>query len=80
MLQSKTRTWLRGLMVVSTCACLLVGGSLKAGDSTDEENCKVRPGDVNWHSTFESAQAASKESGRPVLLFQMMGNLDERFT
>jgi hypothetical protein len=80
MFKPQTRTWLRSLIVVSTCACLLVGGALNADDSTAEENCKVRPGDVKWHASFESARAASEKSGRPVLLFQMMGKLDERFT
>jgi hypothetical protein len=42
-------------------------------------NPKVEPGKVRWHKTFAAACAAAKESGKPVLLFQMMGNLDERF-
>jgi hypothetical protein len=42
-------------------------------------NPKVQPGAVVWHPTFESACAASRKSGKPVLLFQMMGKLDEQF-
>jgi hypothetical protein len=42
-------------------------------------NPKVRPGIVTWHATFEAACAASRESGKPVLLFQMMGQLDQQF-
>jgi len=42
-------------------------------------NPKVRPGLVNWHSDFASACAASKSSGKPVLLFHMMGKLDDGF-
>jgi hypothetical protein len=42
-------------------------------------NPKVEPGKVRWHKAFVAACAAAKESGKPVLLFQMMGNLDERF-
>lgn len=42
-------------------------------------NPKVEPGKVKWHSTMELACAASKKSGKPVLLFQMMGNLDQQF-
>ena len=44
------------------------------------KNPKVEPGKVRWHANFEKAVAASKRSGRPVLLFQMIGNLDERFS
>ncbi len=42
-------------------------------------NPKVEPGKVKWHSSFDAACEAAKKSGRPVLLFQMMGNLDEQF-
>lgn len=42
-------------------------------------NPKVEPGKVRWHKTFADACAAARKSGKPVLLFQMMGKLDERF-
>jgi hypothetical protein len=42
-------------------------------------NPKVEPGKVHWHKTFADACSAAKKSGKPVLLFQMMGKLDERF-
>ncbi len=38
------------------------------------------PGLVNWHTGgFEEAKAASRASGRPVLLFELLGDLDEVF-
>ncbi len=43
-------------------------------------NTKTSPGLVKWHSDFESACQASTRSGRPVLLFTLMGKLDETFT
>jgi len=43
------------------------------------DNPKVQPGNVRWHPTMTAACAAARRSGKPVLLFQMMGNLDERF-
>ncbi len=43
-------------------------------------NPKVKPGLVNWHADFETACAASKKSGKPVLLFHLLGQLDQRFT
>ena len=47
--------------------------------ATSRANPKVAPGKVVWHESFEAACAASRKSGKPVLLFQMMGNLDDQF-
>jgi len=44
------------------------------------ENPKVSAGKVRWHADFKKARAAAKISGKPVLLFQMIGRLDQRFT
>lgn len=40
---------------------------------------KVEPGKVRWHKAVQTAMDASRQSGKPVLLFQMMGRLDDRF-
>lgn len=50
-----------------------------AAKSGDFRNPKVRPGLVNWHADFATACEQSKQSGKPVLLFHMMGNLDDGF-
>jgi len=42
-------------------------------------NPKVEPGKVHWHKDFAVACRAAEKSGKPVLLFQMMGKLDDRF-
>jgi hypothetical protein len=42
-------------------------------------NPKVEPGKIRWHADFAAACAASAKSKKPVLLFQMMGRLDEKF-
>jgi hypothetical protein len=42
-------------------------------------NPKVEPGKVKWHADIATARAASAKSGKPVLLFQMMGKLDDQF-
>jgi hypothetical protein len=42
-------------------------------------NPKVAPGKVRWHKDFASACAAAARSGKPVLLFHMMGRLDDKF-
>jgi hypothetical protein len=42
-------------------------------------NPKVEPGKVKWHPDFETACKASKQSGKPVFVFHMMGKLDDQF-
>jgi hypothetical protein len=42
-------------------------------------NPKVEPGKVRWHADFAAACRAAARSGKPVLLFHMMGRLDEKF-
>lgn len=46
---------------------------------TDDENPVVPAGLVKWHKSFDDAKVASKKSGKPVLLFHMMGQLDRQF-
>ena len=43
------------------------------------DNPKVAPGKVTWHADLAAACAAARKSGKPVLLFQMMGRLDQQF-
>ena len=45
----------------------------------DAKNPTVEPGKVKWHKSLADAQTASAKSGRPVLLFHMMGQLDKQF-
>ena len=42
-------------------------------------NPVVAPGKVQWHATTKAAFAAAKASGKPVLVFHMMGQLDHQF-
>jgi hypothetical protein len=42
-------------------------------------NPRVAPGKIRWHASFAEACAAAKKSGKPVLLFHLMGKLDEQF-
>ena len=42
-------------------------------------NAHVEPGKVHWHATFADACQAAQKSRKPVLLFQMMGKLDDLF-
>jgi hypothetical protein len=47
--------------------------------SDAKDNPTVKPGEVNWHASFDAACAAAKKSGKPVLLLHMMGQLDKQF-
>jgi len=53
--------------------------AVQAIAKSDFVNPKVEPGKVTWHQNFKDACASAKLSGKPVLLFQMMGKLDDRF-
>ncbi len=46
----------------------------------DKSNPTVKPGDVKWHKDFQTACVASVISDKPVLHFQLLGQLDQRFT
>lgn len=50
-----------------------------SSDLVLRENPKVSAGLVTWHQSFEAARRASLLSGKPLLLFQMLGRLDDRF-
>ncbi len=58
----------------------VVGKTSSAAPLTNNfVNPKVQPGKVLWHPTFAAACEASRKSGKPVMLFHMMGKLDDRF-
>lgn len=40
---------------------------------------KVAPGKVAWHSSVAAARAKALVSGKPVLIFQLLGKLDDAF-
>ncbi len=50
-----------------------------AGADAPFINPKVEPGKAHWHADFAEACRAAARSGKPVLLFQMMGRLDDKF-
>lgn len=53
------------------------GPARRTGD--DAANPTVKAGEVKWHASFAAACEAAKKSGKPVLLFHMMGQLDKQF-
>ena len=40
-------------------------------------NPRAAPGLVRWHESVGAAQAAARASGRPLLVFQLLGRLDD---
>ena len=76
----KMRDFSKGTIELPT-EQLLVAQTVPAAASPGPAfvNPKVEPGKVRWHKDFETACRVSKKSGKPVLLFQMMGKLDDRF-
>lgn len=48
-------------------------------DPGDGPENKVQPGAVRWHSSMNEAIKASKFSKKPILLFELLGRLDDRF-
>jgi hypothetical protein len=51
----------------------------KSAPPANPDNPHVEPGKVQWHKTFAEACEASAKSKKPVLLFQMLGKLDDQF-
>ena len=56
-----------------------IGPARAASAATSDANPRVRPGRVQWHADFAAACAAGRRSGKPALLFHMMGRMDEKF-
>ena len=54
-------------------------GAAAPAAPADFVNPKVEPGKVRWHADFAAACQAATRSGKPVLLFHMMGQLDKQF-
>ena len=45
-----------------------------------DDNPRVEPGKVQWHDDVAAATSAARRSGKPVLVFHLLGQLDQRFT
>jgi hypothetical protein len=54
-------------------------GDRPGARATTLTNPTVVPGKVAWHADFDAACLRARTSGRPVLLFQMLGRLDQQF-
>ena len=68
-----------GLGIIVACGSFTYGEKRPGKGAASPATSKVKPGDVKWHSDFQAACATSETSGKPVLLFQLMGKLDDEF-
>jgi hypothetical protein len=75
------RDFLQNSVAAGAALTLLgaAGGRAAAPSAAPADNPSVRPGLVPWRESFAAACTESRRSGKPVLHFQMMGRLDERF-
>jgi hypothetical protein len=47
------------------------------GGAAVPANPRTAPGLVRWHESVGAAQAAARASGKPLLVFQLLGRLDD---
>ncbi len=63
-------------------ACVAIASAWQQATSSPlaaPSNPPVEPGKVDWHTDFTADCKASCDWGKPVLLFQLLGNLDQKF-
>ena len=74
-------TLLAGLTLIVRVMAAETPAQQTAGENEDFSiglvTPKIEAGKVRWHGTFEKAARVSGESGKPVLAFYLVGNLDE---
>jgi hypothetical protein len=76
---TRSLAWCAGVTAVLTLVAAAAKPFEAAPPPRVTTNPAVEPGRVRWHPSFAEAQAVAKKSGKPVLLFHMMGQLDRQF-
>jgi len=88
MSEKQDRRRFLGASLAAGTALTLASGNVSQGDfrlrpippvPAAESNPQARPGRVRWHDDFAAACEAGRSSGKPVLLFHMLGRLDQKF-
>jgi hypothetical protein len=54
-------------------------GLIMANSNLSRLKQKTDQGKVRWHTDFATAQQAARQSHKPILLFQLMGRLGDKF-
>ncbi len=67
-------------LAATLCGLATLSGALvHDSEPAPSANDKVAPGLVAWHAGFDAAVVAARLSARPVLHFQLLGQLDDAF-
>ena len=66
-----------GLAILAGCGT--PGITYRSRDTVDGQGSRQTPGRVAWHDSKEVAISAAQQSGKPVMLFQLLGDLDRGF-
>lgn len=67
-----------GLLACSLAVAALSGGGSAPSDPSVRPTRTVVHG-VAWEANFDAALARAKSEGKPVLMLQMFGRLDDEF-
>jgi hypothetical protein len=69
------------MRTIMTCllGAALIAQPLPPSPAAADDNPRVTPGLVRWHQDVAAAQTAAKKSRRPVLVLQILGDLDREF-
>ncbi len=65
--------------LVILAGCGEPGITYRSRDTIDAQGPRRAPGLVAWHDSREAAINAARQSGKPVMLFQLLGDLDRGF-
>lgn len=60
-------------------AALLVFSCLALGGATPTDQGQVVLAGAEWNSDFEAAKLEAANTGKPILLFDLIGRLDEKW-
>ena len=70
------------LLLVAAAGAVLALPALLIAQSPSASSARAEattPGLVRWHEDFDAAVRAARRSAKPVLLFQLLGELDQTF-
>jgi hypothetical protein len=71
----KSRIALAGVLAVAAILAVGAGGD----KPTSAKSKKTLVAGVAWETSFEAAKEQAKREGKPILLMQLFGKLDDEF-
>lgn len=64
--------------IVAVAAILAIGAGIENAPAPPKSKKTLVAG-VAWETSFEAAKQQAKKEGKPILLMQLFGKLDEEF-